>query len=95
MYVLIILMLIGFLAMDMVYVAVAVNYCAQCELLIFLIRGLNERIEEKSIPLQQAIRVPKHEFHLLRHCYSGDLADWILVLWIGLSQCWELHRRSW
>jgi hypothetical protein len=58
MYVLIVLMVIGFLAMDMVYVAVAVNYCAQCELLIFLIRGLNERIEEKSIPLQQAIRVP-------------------------------------
>jgi hypothetical protein len=56
MYVLIVLMVIGFLAMDMVYVAVAVNYCAQCELLIFLIRGLNERIEEKSIPLQQAIR---------------------------------------
>ncbi|XP_062521788.1 uncharacterized protein LOC134196613 [Corticium candelabrum] len=56
MYVLLVFMLIGFLGMDMVYVAVAANYGAQCELLIFLIRGLNERIEEKSISLQQAMR---------------------------------------
>ena len=61
MYVLLVFMLIGFLGMDMVYVAVAANYGAQCELLIFLIRGLNERIEEKSISLQQAMRVCTHK----------------------------------
>lgn len=57
MCILVILMLIGFLAFDLVYIAVAVNYCAQCQLLIFLIRGMNERIEEKNITLRQAIRV--------------------------------------
>lgn len=60
-YMLLILMVIGFLAMDVVYVAVALNYCTQCQLLIFLIRGLNERIEEKSVSLHQIIRVPKLE----------------------------------
>jgi hypothetical protein len=59
MWTLLVLMLAGFLAFDLVYVAVVVNYCAQCQLLISLIRGMNERIEEKSVPLQQAIR----EYH--------------------------------
>jgi hypothetical protein len=57
MYVLLILMMVGFLAMDVVYVAVVLNYCTQCQLIIFFIRGLNERIEEKSISLHQIIRV--------------------------------------
>ena len=57
MYALIVLMLIGVFSMDMVYVAVAVNYGAQCELLIFYIRGLNQQINEKSITLQEAMRV--------------------------------------
>ncbi|XP_062499755.1 uncharacterized protein LOC134177068 [Corticium candelabrum] len=56
MYALIVLMLIGVFSMDMVYVAVAVNYGAQCELLIFYIRGLNQQINEKSITLQEAMR---------------------------------------
>ena len=51
------MIMMGFFAMDVVYVAVVLNYCTQCQLLIFLIRGLNERIQEKSISLHQIIRV--------------------------------------
>ena len=50
-------MLLAFLALDVVYVGVVVNYTTQCNLLIFLLRGISERVREKTLTLQHAIKV--------------------------------------
>eukprot|EP00118_Oscarella_pearsei_P002471 m.10663 g.10663 ORF g.10663 m.10663 type:complete len:502 (+) comp22536_c0_seq2:45-1550(+) len=59
MWILIIFMWVGFLAFDLVNIAVTVNYTTQCELIIVLIRGLNQKVREKTTNLQSAIK----EFH--------------------------------
>ena len=84
MWTLLVLMLVGFLAFDLVYIAVVVNYCAQCQLLIFLIRGMNERIGEKNVPLQQAIRVCLSP---TAGCTVAGLSDAVIL---GISQCWQV-----
>ena len=52
-------MLLAFVMLDIVYIAVVVNYVTQCNLLIFLIHGLNDRLKEKTktYDFQKAIKV--------------------------------------
>ncbi|XP_065835476.1 uncharacterized protein [Oscarella lobularis] len=52
------LMLLAFVMLDIVYIAVVVNYVTQCNLLIFLIHGLNDRLKEKTktYDFQKAIK---------------------------------------
>ena len=52
-----ILMLIGFIALDLVYIAVVINYCVQCGLLIFYIEGLQLKIREGILTIMQAMKV--------------------------------------
>lgn len=52
-----IFMVLAFVALDVVYVGVVVNYVTQCKLLIFLIRGVAEKVTQKIIKLQEAIKV--------------------------------------
>lgn len=56
-YALAIVMLLAFMVLDVVYVGAVVNYITQCNLLIFLIRGIAERVREKTLSLQHAIKV--------------------------------------
>ena len=46
--VLIILDLVGFIAFDIVYVAAVMNYAAQSEMNIYLLRAIRKLIEDKS-----------------------------------------------
>ncbi|XP_065841050.1 uncharacterized protein [Oscarella lobularis] len=59
MWILIVVMWIGFLAFDLVNIAVTVNYTTQCQLIIVLVRGLVQKVHDKTITLQNAIK----EFH--------------------------------
>ncbi|XP_062521547.1 uncharacterized protein LOC134196440 [Corticium candelabrum] len=59
MYVLTVLVVLGFIGMDMMFLAVSANYGAQCEMLIFLFRCFNEKIQARAIPLEEA----KKEYH--------------------------------
>ena len=56
---LLVLMVLGILALDIVYIAVVISYCVQCSLLVFYIRGLQEKVKEKIIDLPQAVKVGK------------------------------------
>jgi hypothetical protein len=62
-YALATIMLLAFVALDVVYVGVVVNYITQCNLLIFLLRGIGERVKEKTLSLQQAIK---------EYCNTGE-----------------------
>ena len=57
MYVLTVLVVLGFIGMDMMFLAVSANYGAQCEMLIFLFRCFNEKIQARAIPLEEAKKV--------------------------------------
>ena len=57
---LVILMLVSFVFLDIVYVAVVINYSVQCLLLIFYIRSITEKVAEKEIDIPRAIKVLRY-----------------------------------
>ena len=56
-WILVIITIIGFVVLDIAYTAVVVNYCIQCQLLVYLIRSICERIKTKDWEIDQSIRV--------------------------------------
>lgn len=54
---LVILMLVGFIALDIVYAAIVINYATYCELLILMLRGMSSRVLQKTTTLQDVMRV--------------------------------------
>ena len=56
---LLILVCVSFIALDVVYMAVNINYCVQCFLLIFYIERIQEKVREKVIDLMQAMKVSR------------------------------------
>ena len=54
---LLILMCISFIALDVVYIVVVLNYCVQCYLLIFYIEGIMEKIRESRLKLMTVMKV--------------------------------------
>jgi hypothetical protein len=63
----VIITIIGFVVLDIAYTAVVVNYCIQCQLLVYLIRSICERIKTKDWEIDQSIRVKIVIFYV----YSG------------------------
>eukprot|EP00117_Sycon_ciliatum_P016469 scpid37085/ scgid2863/ len=53
---LIVLMLIGFIALDIVYAAIVINYATHCELLIIMMRSMSTRALQKVASLQEVMR---------------------------------------
>jgi hypothetical protein len=58
-------MLLGFVALDVVYSAVVINYCVQCALLIFYIKGLQEQLRQCLISLTKGMRVSSSFYFLV------------------------------
>ena len=56
-WILVVITIIGFVVLDIAYTAVVVNYCIQCQLLVYLIRSICERIKTKDWEIDQSIRV--------------------------------------
>lgn len=50
------LMLFGFLALDVVYTAVVISYCVQCALLIFYIEGIQMKLRQKLLDIPRAFK---------------------------------------
>ncbi|XP_013411847.1 uncharacterized protein LOC106174721 [Lingula anatina] len=50
------LMVIGNTVLDCVYVAVVINYSVQCSLVIYLLQGLCQKIKEKIVDFEQAMK---------------------------------------
>jgi hypothetical protein len=48
---------IAYIVINSVYLAILVNYSTQCELIIFYVREIRTRLEEKSISLKEAMQV--------------------------------------
>ena len=67
-----------------------VNYCAQCELLIFYLREINIRMEEKTKDLSiimKVFSVRKHtwpvHYHSQKHRAKTTLVLWRRIMLIG------------
>ena len=56
--------IIGFIVLDLAYTAVVVNYCIQCQLLVYLLRSISERIKTKDWEIDQSIRVRRTAIRL-------------------------------
>ena len=63
--VLLILLGVSFIMLDIVYVAVTVNYCVQCALLIVYTASLQQKIREKVYDLRQSAKVRSCEICLM------------------------------
>lgn len=92
-------MLLAFVALDIVYIGVVINYVTQCDLLIFLIRGIAERVLEKTLNLEQAIKEYASTGELIRRLNSElgiavslleFLFGWLTVAaWLSLKDSTE------
>ncbi len=49
--------IVGFVLLDIAYTAVVVNYCFQCQLIIYLLRSISERTKCKEWEIDRAIKV--------------------------------------
>ena len=56
-FALIVVMCLGFIMLDVVYMTVVISYCVQCFLLIFYVEGLQEKVREREYSLQRAMKV--------------------------------------
>jgi len=66
-YVLIAFLVISLIWNDVIHVTIIVSYSIQCQLLNSFIRGLCERVREKSISLQEAIKEIGESAKMLKH----------------------------
>ncbi len=57
---LLLLMCISFVALDVVYATVVMNYCVQCFLLVFYVDRIQEKIRERTTELLQNMKVSNH-----------------------------------
>ena len=56
-WVLVCITVVGFIILDIAYAAVLVNYCLQCQLLIYYFTNIGNRIKAKEWSIDQAIKV--------------------------------------
>ena len=57
MYAMTALIVLSALFSNCVYVAVILSYCGQCKLLSYYVKGVKERLEEKTTELKTAMQV--------------------------------------
>lgn len=71
--------LLGIMVLNSVNLAVISNYITQCEMIIFYVKGVTLRLEEKSMDLMAAMKVCEKTFidNIVTVCdYRFDF-DWI------------------
>lgn len=56
-YVLTVLMIIGLLALNVVYATIVINYATQCELLVIMLRSISLQVNQKLVSLLDVMRV--------------------------------------
>ena len=54
--------LFGLLVLNSVLVAVVTNYYTQCEMILFYVKGVTLRLQEKSTDLKTAMKVCEHYY---------------------------------
>ena len=54
---------LGFLFFDMLYVAVVINYCTQCQLLHYYVSSIKDKVVNKAYLLGDAVKV---SYHIIR-----------------------------
>ena len=51
--------MLGFLFFDLLYAAVVINYCTQCQLLHYYVVGIKQKVLNKAYLLGDAVKVNK------------------------------------
>lgn len=72
-YSLVFISLLGFVIFDLLYISVAINYTSQCQLIIFYIRSITDRVVTKAHSLQSAVKDIYHTSEFL-HVLNRQVA---------------------
>ena len=59
--------LFGLMILNSVHVAVVTNYFTQCEMILFYVKGITLRLQEKSTDLKTAMKVSHEEVYAKPH----------------------------
>ena len=51
--------IVGFVFFDLFYASVVINYCTQCQLIVFFIRSIMDRVRTKTHTLEVAVKVTR------------------------------------
>eukprot|EP00731_Ephydatia_muelleri_P029524 Em0021g47a len=70
---LVIMSLFGFVIFDLLYISVAINYTSQCQLIIFYIQSITDRVVTKAHTLQGAVKDIYHTSEFL-HVLNRQVA---------------------
>ena len=71
---LIIISLLGFVFFDLLYISVAINYTSQCQLIIFYIQSITDKVVTKAHTLQGAVKDIYHTSEFL-HVLNRQVAS--------------------
>ncbi|XP_014670003.1 PREDICTED: uncharacterized protein LOC106811008 [Priapulus caudatus] len=78
---LIVVLVLSVAAVHLVYVAVVIGYAVQCQLLIYCIRGLGERVFERSISLLEVFKEVQESHALLKTLNNQSATTVALILY--------------
>lgn len=56
-WVLVVLTIGGFVTLDIAYTAVVINYAIQCQLLVYLLCSIGERVKAREWNVDQSVKV--------------------------------------
>ena len=56
-WILVVLTVGGFITLDIAYTAVVVNYAIQCQLLVYLLWSIGERVKSREWDIDQSVKV--------------------------------------
>ena len=93
-YLLVVLAYFGFMFFDLLFIAVTINYCSQCQLLTFYIDNIQDKVRNKKYDnLHIAIKVRtilELKVHLISlvialQCFESSLQlEWTLIVLLVL-----------
>ncbi|KAL5475399.1 hypothetical protein EMCRGX_G025208 [Ephydatia muelleri] len=77
--------LVGFVFFDLFYASVVINYCTQCQLIVFFIRSIMDRVRTKTHTLEVAIKDIRHTYEFIQSL-NGQLATIVsLCLYVQVT----------
>lgn len=77
--------IVGFVFFDLFYASVVINYCTQCQLIVFFIRSIMDRVRTKTHTLEVAVKDIRHTYEFIQSL-NGQLATMVsLCLYIQVT----------
>lgn len=84
-WILVVFTIVGFIVLDLAYMAVVVNYCIQCQLLVYLLWSIGERVKAREWDIDQSVKEIHNGREFLSHLNSYLARATSLLLFIFVA----------